>query len=60
MEQGTLWELDLRTNSSVTLIWVELDPAVKADVMEKLSGLMVKAVHLHPNSPPSERDRDHE
>lgn len=60
MEQGTLWELDLRTDSSVTLIWVKLDPAVKADVLEKLSVLMVKAVHLHPDSHPSEKDSDHE
>jgi hypothetical protein len=60
MEQGTLWELGPRTDSGVTPIWGQVDPVVKTDVTEKLSGLMVKAVHPHPDSLPSEKESDHE
>jgi len=60
MEQETLWELDPRTDSGVPLIWGQLDLAVKTDVMEKLSVLMVKAVHLHPDSLASEKESDYE
>jgi len=60
MEQGTLWELDPRTDSGVPPIWGQLDPAVKTDVTRKLSVLMVKAVHLHPDARPREKENDHE
>jgi hypothetical protein len=60
MEQGTLWELDPRTNSEVFPIWGQLDPVTQTDVTGKLSTLMVKAVYLHPNALPCEKESDHE
>jgi hypothetical protein len=60
MEQGTLWELDLRTDSSAAPIWGQFDSAIKREVMGKLSLLMVKAVRPHPDSLPSQKESDHE
>lgn len=60
MDQGTLWELDQRTDSEVFAIWGQLDPVAKTDVTGKLSTLMVKAVHPHPDALPSEKESDYE
>ena len=60
MEQGTLWELDPRTDSDAPPIWGQLDPAIKTDVMEKLSMLMLKAVRPHQDPPHSKKEIAHE
>ena len=44
MEQMTLWNLEQTTESVPNPIWEQLDPAVKMDVITKLSRLMAKTV----------------
>jgi hypothetical protein len=60
MEQGILWELDERTKLAAPPAWRQFDPVVKAEVMEKLSVLMAKAVHPHPDPRPGEKENAHE
>jgi len=60
MEQGTLWELDEKIDSAAHPAWRRFDPVIKAQVMEKLSGLMAKAVRPHPDPRPGEKESDHE
>jgi len=60
MEQGILWELDERIASAAQPAWRQFDPVVKAEVLAKLSALMAKAVRLHPDPQPGEKESDHE
>jgi hypothetical protein len=60
MEQGTLWELDEKTDSAAHPTWDLFDPDAKAEVTAKLSGLMAKAVRLYPDPQSSEQENDHE
>jgi hypothetical protein len=60
MEQGTLWELDERLESAAHPAWGQFDPAVKAEVMGKLSMLMAQAIRPHPDSRPNEKENTHE
>jgi hypothetical protein len=60
MEQGTLWELDPRTEAGIALIWGQCDAAVRTETMTKLSVLMVKAIRPHPDPRPGEKESDHE
>lgn len=60
MKQRTLWELDETTDALANAIWAQLDPAVKAQVLERLSVLMVKAVRPQHAPLPTEKESDHE
>ncbi len=60
MEQGTLWELDERSVSAAQPAWRQFDPAVKAEVLEKLSVLMAKALRPHPDPRLGEKENAHE
>jgi hypothetical protein len=60
MEQGTLWELDEKIDSAAHPAWRQFDPVAKAEIMGKLSGLMVKMVRPHPDPRPGEKESDHE
>ena len=60
MEQGTLWELDKKADWLANPTWGQLDPAVKAEVLGKLSVLMVKAVRHDHGPVPSEKENDDE
>lgn len=60
MEQGTLWELGEKIDSAAHPAWGQFDPVAQAEVMEKLSVLMAKAVRPHPDPQPGEKENAHE
>jgi len=60
MEQGTLWELDEKADWVANPTWGQLEPAIKMEVLGKLSVLMVKAVRPPQDPTPSEKENDHE
>ena len=60
MEQMTLWELGETTESIGSPVWEQLDPAVKMDVMTKLSRLMAKAVNPNYSEVQNEQEDNHD
>ena len=60
MKQMTLWELGQTTESVVNPIWEQLDPAVKMDVVIRLSRLMAKAVSPNYNELQNEQENNHD
>jgi hypothetical protein len=60
MQQGTLWELDEKIDSAAHPAWGQFNPVAKAEVLEKLSALMAKAVRPHPDPQPGEKENAHE
>ena len=60
MKQMTLWELGQTTESVVNPIWEQLDPAVKMDVVIRLSRMMAKAVNPNHNELQNEQENNYD